>query len=149
MLLEKTRIYFSFYLSVRLPVCQDMCVYISIGLTLSVWTCAQMFLSVCLSVKAHVCRFNQSVPIFKLLFLSVLLPLCSCAHPEGLIGGMDPTPGKSQVIWGSIGISIWAYTHAHKHTHTHTLKEAWRPPPPPPPCLQGFMKIQFETMSTL
>ena len=67
-----------------------------------------MFLSVCLSVNVHVCKLYQSVCIFKLLFLSVLLPLSSCADPErGGIGGPDPPPGKSQVKWGSIEISIW------------------------------------------
>ena len=30
----------------------------------------------------------------------------SCVDPEGEIGGLDP-PGKSQVIWVSIEISIW------------------------------------------
>ena len=43
-----------------------------------------------------------------------------CADPEGVIGGPDPPPGKSQVIWVSIEINTW------------TLD----PPPPPPPPLE-------------
>ena len=44
----------------------------------------------------------------------------TCADPEGGIGDPDP-PGKSQVIWVSIEISIW------------TPPLPWKKLDPPPP----------------
>ena len=56
------------------------------------------------------------------MFCSVLpenIHWLTSADPEGGTGGPDPPPGKSQVIWVSIG-----------------NKELDPPPPPPPPPLE-------------
>ena len=67
-----------------------------------------MFLNVCLSehaheslsVNAHVCRFYQSIRIFKLLFLSVLLPRVYVRIHSGDRGSGPPTPPENTGYMG-------------------------------------------------
>ena len=84
------------------------------------------YLSVYLLIHSLNWQFWPNYRIFRLIqhhwrHLKTAMP-CSMCGSRGGDRGSEPHPGKSQVIWVSIEISIWT-----------PLEKVGPPPPPPPP----------------